>query len=928
MEKLGRWIAKYRWPIIVLFIIFTVFMIYEASKVQIIDDITKYVPSNDPQISFFKKVAKEFNMNNFILVGMEYHDLFSESSLSNLAKLTGKLEGLPGVTSVLSMTNAPWVESANGTVRISKIEKILPKTAKESAALKKQVMASPLFKGQFVSPNGHSTLMIVSLPSSMTAVKSVETTKRIENYINANSTAEKIYYTGIPPSNVSARSMAIKNLMILVPLALLAVAAVLFFAFRNVQGFVLPLLSVIVSSTWVMGLIHLLGFTMTLANISIPVIVIALGNAYGIYIVNKYMEERDLDHSVRLSHTLHDIGFAVILSATTTVASFLSLLTVNIRPVKYFGIFTAIGILFALITNIFFTPALVSFSNKHISKTKDKTSSKPGLWKRSVEGILRHRGLSIAMVLVIVGIFGIFIWKIKSDMRLSILLGRNNNIVRSLEYFDNHFKGHDFVIVDFKGNATDPYLLRAENLVSLYAENHSPSVGGAYSLAKVIREMNNKFNDQNYLPGSSAKIQNLWFLMQGSDLSQLVNSAATGTIVQIKVNPNSLEDIKKLRKGLDSFVASNIYKRYSYINLNSANPEELKKAVGGMDLYVEAYATAHGLKASPKIIDGVVSKVLAVSDKQLLKDSSTMAASNVTDYLNSFGMLTGLPATTVSSVKNAMIKAFSAGYTQNALENALSDSIGPDNEQALAPVIEMQLTNVVGTLRTNYAKELLSSVGFLNTEEVNFLSLILSDRTVPVPSENGKHSFKIEVTGVPIVYNYVSNMLMTAQYESMIISAIIVFVLLALQMSSIWMGVVGLIPVILTVIFNFGIMGISGITLNAITIAIASMTIGVGVDYVVQVFNRFKIEFKKCGNTHDALVEAISTSGRGLLFNSISSSAGFAILQTSDIGGLRQFGILAISTMVVAFVLAIFILPPILSYVPDGVYRKIFKTKE
>ncbi len=926
MEKLGKWIAKYRWPIIILFLIVTAYMGYQALKIQVIDNITNYVPSNDPQISFFKAVAKEFGMNNFILVGMEYDDLFSKSSLTNVEELTKGLEKLPNVVSVLSMTNAPWIESANGTVQISKIENIIPTNTEKSVALKKQVMASPLFKGQFVSPNGRSTLMIVSLSSSMTVTESVETTKKIENYINANSTAEKIYYSGIPPTNLSVKSIAIKNLMILIPLSLFAVALVLFLAFRNVQGFLLPLISVIISTIWTIGMIHLLGLTMTLASISVPIIVIALGNAYGIYIVNKYFEEKDKDHSVRLSHTLHDIGIAVILSAMTVVASFLSLLTVNINPIKYFGIFTAVGIFFALVVNVFFITALVSFSNKHVLETKGKDSS--AFLKKGVESILSHRRASIAFAIVIIGIFGVFATMVRSNMSIWLMLGKKNDVVKSMDYFNDNFKGSDFVIVNFKGDATDPYLLRAENLVSLYAENHFPTVvGGSYSLEKVMREMNNKFNGQNFISGSSTKIQNLWFLTQGSNLSQLVNSGATDTIVQIRVNPNFLGEIEKLRKGLDSFVTSNIYKRYSYVKLDNASPEDIQRAIAGMDLYVNAYLTAKNLKVDPKSISKVVSKVLTIPNEQLLKADPSMAASDLTNYLNSFGMLAGLPATTIFAVKSSMIKTFSEGYTPNTLEKDLLNSVGSENEQSLATIIEMQITNVAETLRENYAKSLLSSLGFLNTDEINFLSLTLSSRTVPVPSQNGKHSFKVGITGIPIVYIHVSNMLTTAQYYSMIISAIIVFMLLVFQMNSWWMGAIGLIPVILTVIFNFGVMGAFKIPINEMTVTIASITIGVGVDYVIQVFSRFKIEFKKHENAHDALVETISTSGRGLIFNSISSSAGFAMMLISTIEGLRQFGILAISTMIIALILAILILTPILSYIPDNVYKKIFKIK-
>ncbi len=205
------------------------------------------------------------------------------------------------------------------------------------------------------------------------------------------------------------------------------------------------------------------------------------------------------------------------------------------------------------------------------------------------------------------------------------------------------------------------------------------------------------------------------------------------------------------------------------------------------------------------------------------------------------------------------------------------------------------------------------------------MSLELSDRNVAIPTKNGKYHVEIGITGIPVVYNHVSDMLMRSQYESMFLSAIVVFILLVIQTSSLTLSLIGLIPVGLTVIFNFSVMGMFHIPLNAITITIASMTIGVGVDYVVQIFSRFKVEFKKIGKVHEAMVETFATSGKGIVFNSLASSMGFATFFISSIGGLKQFAVLSISTMVVALLLSVFVLVPLLSMLPETFYRKAFK---
>ncbi|BBJ28633.1 efflux RND transporter permease subunit [Athalassotoga saccharophila] len=918
MPKLGTWIAKHRILIIVLFVGVTIFMGYQAMKIKIVDDITTYVPQNNPENLFLKNVLDNFKMNNLVLVGLEYKDLFSKSSIQNISDLTNGLSKMKDVTSVMSLTNAPWITNVNGSMEISTISKSIPQTSNQSAALEYEVTHSPIFKGQFVSPNGKSTIILVGLPNFTNPASSISITKKIETFIKNNSTAEKIYFSGLSPSDVYAQSIAIHNISILIPLALLAIALVLLLSFRNLIGFALPLISVIMSSIWVLGTIHLLGMTMTLADVAMPIIVIALGNAYGIYIVNKYMEEGDSDHVVRTSNTLRDIGIAISLSAFTVIIAFLSLLTVGIDPIRYFGIFTALGIFYALIINIIFTPAVSSFYCKNVSQSKGEIS----FWSKIAKNILKHRLSSMIIAIAIVAGISIFIYKVSPDMSLNKLVGNNNSIGHSMNFFNDQFGGSDFVIVDFKGNALDPYLLRSEILISNYAENNFKVVGGSYSLARVIQNMNDKFNGQNYIPSSDSKIQNLWFLMKGSNLSEIVNSGATESIVLLRVNVESSKKIKALQDSLTDFINSNIYKRYSYVNLDSASPVEVKSAILSMENYVTDYMKSLNLDYNSTDIDSIVSRILLSSNETVLSKDATNLVNYLTDMIGSYGMISGF---STSDLRMALLDTFKEGYSNKTLEDNLNSKIGPDNTSMISPVIESQDSVLAQIARKDYAKSLLSNVKGLSDEEVNNLSWTLSSRKIPVYDPNGSNSFDVKLTGVPILTNYVSSIIINDQCESMIISIILVFVLLMIQTNSWLMGLIGIFPVLLTMIVNFGIMGIFGISLNAINITIASMTVGVGVDYVIQIFSRFRIEYGRSNGISDAIIKTFSTSGKGLLLNSISSSAGFAMFFFSTIGGLKQFAILTISTMIISLVLVIILLPSLLSFLREDFLNKKFK---
>jgi len=103
-------------------------------------------------------------------------------------------------------------------------------------------------------------------------------------------------------------------------------------------------------------------------------------------------------------------------------------------------------------------------------------------------------------------------------------------------------------------------------------------------------------------------------------------------------------------------------------------------------------------------------------------------------------------------------------------------------------------------------------------------------------------------------------------------------------------------------------MGILGISLNTATISIAAIAIGAGIDYAIHFVNRFKIEYSKSNESLSAVRRTLITSGKGVIYNALSVAFGFFALIFSDIGIIREFGVLTgISMLVAAFTSLLFL---------------------
>jgi predicted RND superfamily exporter protein len=154
----------------------------------------------------------------------------------------------------------------------------------------------------------------------------------------------------------------------LVPLVTVVVLLCLFFSFKNLEGTLLPLITVVFSAIWTIGLMALTGSRFTVVSSCLPIVLIAVGSAYGIHVVNHYYEDlrRRTGELTRKTHTelvaesLKKVIVPVMLAGITTVAGFISNVASPVVPLKGFSIFSALGVVFSLVMSVVLIPALLT----------------------------------------------------------------------------------------------------------------------------------------------------------------------------------------------------------------------------------------------------------------------------------------------------------------------------------------------------------------------------------------------------------------------------------------------------------------------------------------------------------------------------------------------------------------------------------------
>jgi predicted RND superfamily exporter protein len=178
--------------------------------------------------------------------------------------------------------------------------------------------------------------------------------------------------------------------------------------------------------------------------------------------------------------------------------------------------------------------------------------------------------------------------------------------------------------------------------------------------------------------------------------------------------------------------------------------------------------------------------------------------------------------------------------------------------------------------------------------------------------ENSREDCQIQITGMPFVDITMDRSLINSQLGSISIAIIFVIIIVGLILRSLINGLYASIPIIAAIIILFGVMGLTGISLNIATVLVASVALGIGIDYSIHIISHFNEIYKKTGQLEKSIKDTLLISGNAIIINVVSVSAGFLVLVFSEMVPLQYFGILIAISMVSSSLGAMTLLPAIL----------------
>ncbi|MBI5859072.1 MAG: MMPL family transporter [Sphingobacteriales bacterium] len=450
-HNLGRFILKYRIPLLLVLLAASGFMAWHASKVELSYDFSRAIPINNPKYKTYQEFKKKFGEDgNLLVIGIQTGKFFDEKIFNDYARLMRDLKKVYGVDDIIAIPSAVNLVKITGTEQL-KADTIFPDhilTQAEIDSGAKTFLNLPFYRQLLYNPTTQAWLMGVRVKKELMASKiriSIvnNISKLADDFGKANDLV--VYKSGLPHirTQLSVRSVGEMRMFIVASIVLSALILLIFF--RSLSAMLLSLTVVMLGVVWSFATIELFGYKISILNALIPPLIVVIGIPNCIYFLNKfhtaYNETGDKKKS--LAMMVGRMSVVTFFCNLTAAIGFGVFAFTKSQILKEFGIVAGLNIFALFFISLIFIPVMLSFLPPPKSR-HTKYLQNPRLRKmldRLERWSLNHRKFIYRATAIIVAISILGMFKMKTLGFIVDDLPKNDKIYTDLRFFETNFKG-------------------------------------------------------------------------------------------------------------------------------------------------------------------------------------------------------------------------------------------------------------------------------------------------------------------------------------------------------------------------------------------------------------------------------------------------------------------------------------------------------
>ncbi|KAA9346520.1 efflux RND transporter permease subunit [Larkinella humicola] len=450
-HRVSDFILKNRILLLIVIFVGTVFMAYQATRIQLSYEIARILPSNDPDFALYESFKKRFGEDGSVMViGIETPNLYTLPVFNGWYALNQAIKKSDGVQNVLSAASLFHIVR-NDSIKQFQFLPLVPQpptTQAEVDSLRLKVANLPFYKGFVADSAGRSHLMAVTFDQKKLNTKDrIGIVLEIEKKVRAFGARHNIpvHMSGMPYIRTKFTGKVSNEMVLFMALAFGVTAIILLFFFRSIVAVLAAISIVGVGVVWSLGFLVLFGYKITLLTGLLPPLIIVIGIPNTIFLINKYFEEfsHHGDKIKALNTATEAIGEMTFFANVTTAIGFFVFYFASSPMLAQFGLVASLGVVVTYALCLVLIPIVFGYLPEPSSRQRGHLESR---WVVSflnwVNHTVHHRRRAIYAfigILVIVSLIGAM--RIQAVGYVVDDLPKNDPIYTDLKFFEKNFRG-------------------------------------------------------------------------------------------------------------------------------------------------------------------------------------------------------------------------------------------------------------------------------------------------------------------------------------------------------------------------------------------------------------------------------------------------------------------------------------------------------
>ncbi|NBB29006.1 RND family transporter [Cellulophaga sp. BC115SP] len=554
-NKIAELIIRNRLFWIGLIIVSTIYMGYQASRIQLSYEFARILPANDPIEQEYQRFRKLFGEDGSLMViGYQSSEMYKLDNFNDWYDLSQAIKKHEGIKNVISLTNLIDLK-VNETTKRFDVKPLLtqkPKSQAEVDSIKDKIANLKFYEGMVVNSKTNTTLMAITFnEKDLNSKKRISIVQEIRDLAHQFELKHKttLHFSGMPFIRTATMQKVSHEMELFMGLAVLVTAAILWFFFRSVRFTLVSILVVLIGVVFSVGTLVMMGYKITMLTGLIPPLLIVIGVPNCIFLINRYQAEllAHGDKQLAIRNMITGIGLSTFLANMTTAIGFGVFYFTNSSLLVEFGVVSALNVMVTYVLCLVLVPISVYYMGlpqvKHLKHLDGQWAKKFLSWIDHTVHNNRPAIYLTALVVVLVSAYGVT--KINVIGYVVDDLPKKDPIYTDLRFFEENFNGvlPFEIMIDtkrkngvFDNQAEALYKIKSlQNRLKQYKEFSKP-----LSIVEAVR-----FLYQSY-KGGEARYFIMPSVFELSKLSEYLQTDSSSASKQIKPFLNDDKSITRI----------------------------------------------------------------------------------------------------------------------------------------------------------------------------------------------------------------------------------------------------------------------------------------------------------------------------------------------------------------------------------------------